>query len=111
VKFGEWVARRPRWVSVFVRTALYSFGVLIVMLLEKSFESRHEAGGFVPALKGVLWHSEIHHVWVSAICATCAILFYNALWAVSAHLGKGGLSRVFFESPEWRWGRNSIDLH
>lgn len=111
VEFGDWIARHPAWVSVIVRTALYSIGVLIVMLLEKSIETRHEAGGFVAAMKGVLWRSEIHHVWVSAICTTCAILVYNALWAISTHLGKGGLMRVFFESPQWRWGKHSIDLH
>jgi len=110
VKFGDWIVRHPAWVSVILRTVLYSFGVLVVMLLEKSVETRHEAGGFVAALKGVLWHSEIHHVWVSAICSTCAILFYNAFRAVSTHLGKGGLARVFFESPEWRWGKKSISL-
>jgi hypothetical protein len=110
VKLGEWIARHPAWVSVVLRTVLYSIGVLIVMLLEKSFETRHEAGGFVAALKGVLWHSEIHHVWVSAICSTCAILVYNALWAISTRLGKGGLARVFFESPGWRWGKRSISL-
>lgn len=110
VKFGDWIARHPAWISVIFRTAVYSLGVLVVMLLEKSFETRHEAGGFVAALKGVLWHSEIHHVWVSAICSTCAILFYNSLWAVSTHLGKGGLSRVFFESPQWKWGKRSISL-
>lgn len=110
VNFGDWIARRPRWVIVMMRTILYSIGVFIVMLLEKSFESRHEVGGFVAALKGVLWHTEIHHVWVSAICTTCAILVYNALWAVSTHLGKGGLQRVFLESPEWRWGKRSIKL-
>jgi hypothetical protein len=97
-------------VGVIARTVLYSLGVLVVMLLEKSIETRHEAGGFVAALNGVLWHSEIHHVWVSAICSTCAILVYNALWAISTHLGKGGLRRVFFESPEWKWGKRSISL-
>lgn len=110
VKLGGWVERRPAFVGVCLRTLLYSFGVLIIMLLEKSFETRHEAGGFVPALKGVLWHSEIHHVWVSAICTTCSLLVFCALSAISTHLGKGGLRRVFFESPEWRWGRNSISL-
>jgi hypothetical protein len=110
VKLGGWVERRPAIVGVGLRTSLYSFGVLVIMLLEKSFETRHEAGGFGPALKGVLWHSEIHHVWVSAICTTCSILVYCALSAISTHLGKGGLRRVFFESPEWRWGRKSITL-
>jgi hypothetical protein len=110
VKLGKWISRHPAVVGVIARTVLYSLGVLVVMLLEKSIETRHEAGGFVAALNGVLWHSEIHHVWVSAICSTCAILVYNALWAISTHLGKGGLRRVFFESPEWKWGKRSISL-
>ena len=110
VKLGGWISRRPAIVGVGVRILLYSFGVLVIMLLEKSFETRHEAGGFGAALKGVLWHSEIHQVWVSAICTTCSLLVYCALSAISTHLGKGGLRRVFFESPEWRWGRKSITL-
>lgn len=95
VSLGAWIQIRPAWVHVAVRTVLYSFGVLIVLLLEKAFESRHDHGGFLPALASLFQHVDIHHVWVNAIVLSGALLVYNAMEVVRLRLGEGGLSRLF----------------
>ncbi len=95
VPLGAWVRARPAWVDVLVRTALYSFGVLGVLLLEKGFEGRHEHGGFGPSVMSVFQHAEAHHVWVNTICLSGALLGYNLLSVVRQHLGPGGLLRLF----------------
>jgi hypothetical protein len=95
VPLGPWIRARPAWVDVLVRTALYAFGVLIVLLLEKAFEGRHEHGGFGPSLMSVFQHGEVHHVWVNTICLSGALFTYNALSVVRRHLGAGGLRRLF----------------
>lgn len=41
VSLGDWLRARPAWMDVLVRTLLYSAGVLLVLVLEKSLEGRH----------------------------------------------------------------------
>jgi hypothetical protein len=92
---GAWIRTRPALLDVILRTVLYALGVLVVLLLEKAFEGRHEHGGFGASLIAVFQHAEVHHVWVNTICLTGALLGYNALSVVWRHLGKGGLLRLF----------------
>ena len=69
--------------------------MLVVLLLEKAFDVRHEYGGFVPSLIALYQHADVHHIWVNAICLTGALLGYNILSVVRLHLGKGGLIKLF----------------
>lgn len=94
VSLGAWVRSQPAWVDVALRTAAYGFGVIAVLLLEKGFEGRHEYGGFGPALRAVLQHADIHHLWVNTICVTGALLLYNVLAVVRRHLGEGAFLRL-----------------
>jgi hypothetical protein len=41
VSSGDWVRKPPSGVDVLLRTALYSFGIAIVMVLAKGLEGRH----------------------------------------------------------------------
>jgi hypothetical protein len=99
VSLGSWLRNRPVLVNVILRTLLYAFGTLIVILLEKAIESRHEQGGFGPALMNVFRHKDMPHLWANTICVTGALLFYNLLSALNHHLGTGGLVRIFL-SPQ-----------
>jgi hypothetical protein len=99
VSLGSWLRNQPVLVDAVLRTLLYGFGTLVVILLEKAFESRHEEGGFGPALMKVFQHRDMPHVWANTICVTGALLFYNLLSALNRHLGTGGLARVFLSPP------------
>jgi len=92
---GAWVRRQPAWLEVLLRTAMYTIGVAVVLILEKSVEGRHAAGGFGPALQNLFRQADIHHVWATTICLSGALLVYNALSVVRRHLGEGGLIRLF----------------
>ena len=94
VSLGAWIRTRPALVDVILRTALYALGVLVVLLLEKAFEGRHEHGGFGASLMAVFQHAEVHHVWVNTVCLSGALLGYNMLSVVLRHLGEGGLLRL-----------------
>jgi hypothetical protein len=91
VSLGEGFARRPAWVEVAVRTALYAVGVLVVLLLEKAFEVRHEHGGVLRALAGILRHEDIPHVVANAIVATGALLVFNVFSMIRKRLGPRAL--------------------
>jgi hypothetical protein len=99
VPLGAWVKSQPVVVDVILRTVLYAFGTFVVMLLEKAFESRHEKGGFGPALMSVFQHRDMPHIWANTICVTGALLFYNLLAALSGQLGKGELVRALLSPP------------
>jgi hypothetical protein len=97
VPLGPLTRNRPAWVEVVVRTVLYTAGVVVVLLLEKGFEGRHEYGGFIAALKSLFQGADIDHVWGNAICISGALLGYNALSVIRRHLGDGGLLAIFRE--------------
>jgi hypothetical protein len=91
VSLGGRIARRPAWVEIAARTALCALGVLVVLLLEKAFETRHEHGGMLRALAGILRHEDIPHVVANAIVATSALLVFNVFSLVRKRLGSGAL--------------------
>ena len=97
VSLGAWVRNQSAWVDVLLRTAMYVLGVVFVLLLEKAFEGRHEYGGFGPSLAAVFQHAEMYHVWANAIVLSGALLVFNALSVIRAHLGAGGLFRLFLQ--------------
>ena len=112
VPLGAWIRTRPVLLDVILRTALYSLGVFVVLLLEKAFEGRHEYGGFGRSMIAVFQHAEVAHVWVNTICLTGALLGYNALSVVRRHLGQGGLLRLFLSPlPEEPGANQPEGLH
>ena len=104
IPLGAWVRARPAWVDIMLRTALHAFGVLVVLLLEKSFEGRQEYGGVGPSLNAVFQHADIYHVWTNVFCLSGALLGYNVLSVVRSHLGEGGLFRLFLTPVPSRAG-------
>ena len=50
VPLGRWTRQKPALLDVILRTALFGFGVLVALLLEKGFHERQEYGGFGPSL-------------------------------------------------------------
>ncbi len=94
VPLGKWTLHKPAWVDVVLRTALYSLGVVVVLLLEKGFEGRHEYGGFVASVMALFKDVDLSHVWANSICLTGALLGYNILYIFSEYLGERGIRRV-----------------
>ncbi|MEN8132449.1 MAG: hypothetical protein ABFS45_20170 [Pseudomonadota bacterium] len=95
VSLGAWIHAQPAWVDVVLRTALYTFGVFVALLIEKTFEARHEYDGFIPALNALFQQADMNHIWINTICLSGALLSYNMLAVVSRCLGKGALLRMF----------------
>jgi len=80
---------RPAWVEVLIRTLLYLIGVFIVLVLEKSFEARHEYGGLIEAFKNLKTLANDYHIYVNVICVFGALLGYNIWSVVKMKFGKG----------------------
>lgn len=99
VPLGSWLHRRPAIFDVLARTVLYALGVLVVLILEKAFDVRHEYGGFGAALSQVFAHRDMPHVWANVICVTGAVFWYNAFSVVRHHVGEKALIRMALEPP------------
>jgi hypothetical protein len=99
ISLGHWVQRQPVIVDVILRTLLYTAGVLIVIVLEKAFEKRHEANGFVHAISYVFRNRDIYHVWATTIGSAASIFVYNSFSVVQRVMGKNGLAKLFFKTP------------
>jgi len=69
--------------------------VLVVLLLEKAFEGRHDHGGFSASFIALFQHADIKHIWLNTICLSAALLSYNMLSVVRKNLGNGALLRMF----------------
>jgi hypothetical protein len=95
VPLGSWVGARAAWVDVLLRTSLYTFGVFIVLLIEKGVDGMHEYGGFGAALTTEWQQADTHHILLNVICLSGALLSYNILSVVRKHLGKGALLQMF----------------
>lgn len=96
ISLGSWVQRQPPIVDTILRTLLYSLGVLVVVILEKTFEERHNADGFSNTIKYVLDHRDVYHVWANTLGASVAIFFFNVYAVIQRLLGKNGMYKLFF---------------
>lgn len=95
VPLGAWVRRQPAWVDVLLRTALYSLGLFVVLVLEHGLRERHQYGGFFNAITVGLRDAKVPHILVNTICLSGALFAYNVLAVVRSYLGDGGLLRLF----------------
>ena len=111
VPLGSWLRRQRAVLDVILRTALYAFGVFVVLLLEKAFEARHEYGGFGPALAQVLQHRDMPHVWANTICVAGSLLWFNVFSIVRRHLGERVLVRLFLARPPEDSGMKPRELN
>ena len=96
ISLGSWVQGKPPIVDVTLRTLFYTLGVLVVVILEKAFEARHEAGGFGPAFSYVFSHRDVYHVWATGIGCIASIFVYNAFSIIQRMMGKNGLRESVF---------------
>lgn len=100
VSLGNWVRNQPALLNVALRTLLYTFGVFVVLVIEKAFEGRHEYGGFISSLVSLFQRTEGYHVWANAICISGALLFYNLFSVLKRNLGEGELHRIYLKPAQ-----------
>jgi len=101
VPMGSWalVRTRPAWVYVLLRTALFTIGIFVVLLLERSFDHRHEFGGMFPAMSALFREGNLHRILANTLVISCALFFYNALFVVRHYLGGRGFLQLFMLPP------------
>ena len=99
IPLGNWIKQKPPIVDVLLRTVLYSLGTLVIIILEKSFEMRHEANGFGNAMSFIINHRDMNNIWAITIGVSGSLLVYNLLSILGLKLGAHGLRNLFFFTP------------
>ncbi len=86
--------KMPAIVSILLRTLLYLAGVIIILVLERAFEARHEYGSFLNALSNLGHQADHYRIIVNTICVFGALFFYNMGTVINLHLGEKGIWKV-----------------
>jgi hypothetical protein len=95
VSLGSWVRRQPAWVDVGLRTMIYSVCVFVVLMVEKGFEGRHEAGGLIKAIRQAIAEGNADHAIATTLAVGVALIGFNAASILRKHLGEHGLRHIF----------------
>jgi len=85
----------PGIVEVVARSAVYTLGVLAVLLLEKAFEARAEQGGLLTALANVFKHRDMPKIWATAIAVGLSFLAYNVFETIRRAIGDRRMVELF----------------
>lgn len=97
VSLGDRVKSQPALVGVMLRTIMFTFGVFVMLLLEKTLEGRHAYGGFVNSLSMLAQSAEGFHVLANVICMSGALLAYNVFSALRQIFGETSLIKVLLK--------------
>lgn len=99
IEFGKWIKKQPPIVDILLRTFLYTLGVLVVMVLEKAFEARKEAGGFGDAIVQVFQHRDIYKVWASTLVVSISLFWFNVFTILRQYLKTNEMAKLFLKTP------------
>lgn len=89
---------QPAIVDLIFRTVFYSVGVLVILLLEKVFEARHENEGLANTISHVFQNVNVYHFWVNSIVVFGALFFFNLWSLVKKDLGESFLYHLLFST-------------
>lgn len=95
VPLRRWLDGTPGVIEVVLRSAVYTLAVLVVMLLEKTFEVRTEQGGFVAALANIFGHPDVPKICATSIAVGIAFLAYNVFETIHRAIGDRQMFELF----------------
>ena len=99
IPFGSWIEKQPAIVDILFRTFIYSVGIIIILILEKAFEVRHEYAGFFESIPQIFNRTDVNHIYANSITVIGALLVYNLFTLFGKYFGKGGLIKILFSPP------------
>ncbi len=93
-----WFSKKAAILEVLARSILYLLGAIVVLLLEKAIEARHDYGGFLGALKHITSHINFYHSAADIICVFGAIFIFNLASQLKNELGLDNFRGMFLSS-------------
>lgn len=93
-------SQSARYLQVLYKTAIYTFAVFVLSLLENLFHAYHETKALAPALTLFLETRSFNRFLAILLCVSTIFLIHNIFQEFDQYLGKGNLSKFFFKPPE-----------
>jgi hypothetical protein len=93
-------AESPRYLQVLYKTAVYTFAVFVLSLIENLFHAYHETKALIPALTLFLETRSFDRFLAILLCVSAVFLIHNIFQELDQYLGKGNLSKFFFKPPQ-----------
>ena len=90
----------PRYLQVLYKTAVYTFAVFVLSLIENLFHAYHETKVLSSALTLFLETRSFDRFLAILICVSTVFLIHNIFQELDQYLGKGNLSKFFFKPPQ-----------
>jgi hypothetical protein len=88
--------QRHGFLEVLLRTALYTLATVVLLVAEKAFSLRDEAGGFAAALSSVFEHADMPRIWATVICVGLAFVGYTSFDVLRREIGGVRIRDAFF---------------
>jgi hypothetical protein len=95
---SRWLQGSPGIIEVIARSILYTTAVLVVMVLEKAFESRAEQGSLMVALANIFGHPDMPKLWATTLAVGLSFLAYNAFEIVRRAIGARRMLELFLSN-------------
>jgi hypothetical protein len=93
-------AESPCYLQVLYKTAVYTFAVFVLSLIENLFHAYHETKALIPALTLFLKTRSFDRFLAILLCVSAVFLIHNIFQELDQYLGKGNLSKFFFKPPQ-----------
>jgi len=89
-----------RYLQVLYKTAFYTFAVFVLSGLENLFHAYHETKALLPALMLFLETRSFSRFLGILLGVSIIFLIHNIFQELDQYLGKGNLSKFFFQRPQ-----------
>jgi hypothetical protein len=93
-------AESPRYLQVLYKTTIYTFAVFVLSLLENLFHAYHETKALGSALVLFVETRSFDRFLAILLCVSIIFLIHNIFQELDQYLGKGNLSKFFFQPPQ-----------
>ncbi|BAQ64135.1 hypothetical protein [Geminocystis sp. NIES-3709] len=93
-------SKSPRYIQVLYKTFLYTLTVSIITFIENLFHAYKEAKAIKPAIELFLETRNLNLFLAVTLCLSIVFLIHNIFQEIDNYLGKGKLSKLFFDRPK-----------
>jgi hypothetical protein len=93
-------AESPRYIQVLYKTFLYTCAVFVIAVIENLFHAYKETKALGSAIELFLETRHFSHFLAVTLCISVIFLIHNIFQEIDNYLGKGNLTKLFFDRPQ-----------
>jgi hypothetical protein len=98
----------PRYLSILYKTFIYTLAVVILGVIEHLLRAYHETKAIAPAFKSFIASENLYQFLAVMLCISIVFFIHNIFKELDIYLGRGNLSKFFFDVPELKSKNSTI---